>query len=119
MRDADYYPLGAANDPNAPYNEVEMPEIEVECCVTYTLQRDSELMTNEVYYDEGWEVCEDADLWRAYEYDRMDIPTLLAELVKYIDGELQGDISRQRKAELMQMRESAIGWEIVERDIEI
>ena len=34
MRNADYYPAGAANDPNAPYNQVDPPEIEKELSAT-------------------------------------------------------------------------------------
>jgi len=33
------YPLGAANDPCAPYNEVENPEIEIDVTVSITLSK--------------------------------------------------------------------------------
>lgn len=119
MRDRDYYPAGAYYDSNAPYNQVEPPEIEFECAVAYTLERESTFVTNEAYYDDGWELCDYADTWGAYEYKRPSIPEMLNELVKYIDKELSETTERKRKAELVAMRESAIGWKIVDRDIEI
>lgn len=33
------YPLGAENDPRAPYNEKENPEIEIKVCVSITLHK--------------------------------------------------------------------------------
>lgn len=33
------YPLGARDDPNAPYNEVDNPEVEIEVCVSITLHK--------------------------------------------------------------------------------
>ena len=40
MRDSDYYPAGAYNDPNAPYNEPADPDpIEVECDTVVTLRK--------------------------------------------------------------------------------
>lgn len=126
MRDRDYYPAGAYDDPNAPYNQVDPPEVEFGCRVAYTLERESSLMTDEVYFEGDeetgggtWAVCCDADLWKAYEWGRKDIPALLAELVKYIDKELDITTDRSRKRELTNMRESAEGWSVVEQDIEI
>lgn len=120
MSEADYYPPGAYTDPNAPYNQVEPPEIEFDCCVSYTLERDSSLITDQVYMDEdGWTLCDDADLFDAYEYGRTSIPKLLKELVKYIDKELEGNVNAKRRKELSSMRESATGWKEVDMDIEI
>ena len=33
------YPLGAAHDPRAPYNETENPEVEVTVCVSVTYHK--------------------------------------------------------------------------------
>ena len=119
MHDSDYYPAGAAHDSNAPYNEVPTPEVEVECCVTCTLERDTTVLTDEVYWDDGWELEAYADLDKAYDYDYMSIPALFEELVKYIDEELKTTTSYQRKVQLKKMRKSAIGWEFVEQNIEV
>lgn len=120
MRESGYYAPGTEFRSDAPWNQVDPTEVEFECCVSYTLERNSSLMTDEVYCDDGdWEVCEDADLWKAYEWDRKDIPALLAELVKYIDKELETTVDLKRKLELTDMRESATGWQVVDQDIEI
>ncbi len=56
MNYKDYYPLGAADDRYAPYNEKESPEqsFDVECSVTMVVQ--TEVVTNDYYtfteYDE-------------------------------------------------------------------
>ena len=41
MSDRDYYPAGAYSDPNAPYNQCEPPEIDLEVKVTETLVKNT------------------------------------------------------------------------------
>ncbi len=131
MRDADFYPPGAAHDPNAPYNQVEPPEIEVEITVSITLERDCTITTDEVYWDgDDWVILEDADKFKAYDYDYASIPEMLSELVKYIDGEMSvlkksikdrtaSATEHERYQQLQRMRESAVGWEVTDGDIEV
>lgn len=128
MRDADYYPAGAYYDKNAPYNQVEPPEIEAEVNVSFTLERDCTITTNEVYYDEDcWELCDDADLDKAYDSYYVQIPEMLEELVKYVKGEMQvlekfikartaNKEERERYRYLQRILESAGGWEVTDRD---
>lgn len=54
MRDSDFYPAGAYNDPYAPYNEVEVPEKEFEVAVSQTLSKSTSIWTNQYQpeYDE-------------------------------------------------------------------
>ena len=52
MRDSDYYPAGAYNDPNAPYNEVELPEIEVTATVNIAMTKDIVVTTDQYTMDE-------------------------------------------------------------------
>lgn len=47
----DNYPLGAANDSRAPYNQVDPPEIDVDIWVSTTLSRSAVIRTND--YKEG------------------------------------------------------------------
>lgn len=115
MRERDYYPAGAYDDPNAPYNQVEPPEVEIDIYASFTVERCCTILTDNVYHDEdGWWLCDDASLDDEYSKNYDGIPKLLEELVKYIDGELQGDISHKRREELIKMRESATGWDVVE-----
>ena len=120
MRNSDYYPAGAANDPNAPYNEVEPPEREFDCSATMVLNKDTLVTTDKVYWDgDDWVMCEDVSLRDVFRDNYTDIPTLIAELVKYIDGELASNqISYERKWELVKMKESAKGWTIIDEEYE-
>lgn len=126
MRDCDYYPLGAYNDPNAPYNEVELPDIEVSCEVSITLtKKDAPVFTGNYIDesdDEGYEGYEVLDTYQelADKYDDQHycLTGLLDELAKYIRGELQGDISRGRRNELSKMLEDCQDWEEGDTDIE-
>ena len=47
------YPPGAANDPNAPWNERETPEKEFEVCITQTLSKTVKVTTNNYIPDGG------------------------------------------------------------------
>ena len=126
MRDCDYYPAGAYNDPNAPYNEVEYPAIEVECDVTVSLMKKVVIETDNYIADcdDYGEVCgyelqsSYAELADMVNEQHHSIPYLLDELAKYIKGELQGDISRSRRRHLERMLEECEGWETVETEVD-
>lgn len=117
MYDNYNYPPGA-DTPDAPWNEVEMPECDFTIRASVTLERECTITTNEVYRDEDdYELCADADVECAFGEQYTSIPDLLAELVKYIDGELAsglipGQLSNERRRELEKMKESATGWTI-------
>lgn len=126
MRDRDYYPAGAYNDPNAPYNDVEVPDIEVRCEVSITLtKKDAPVFTGNYIDesdDEGYEGYEVLDTYQEladkYDDQHYSLTGLLDELAKYIKGELHGDISRGRRNELERMLEDCQGWEEGDTDIE-
>lgn len=111
LRESGYYPPGAEFDENAPYNQIDPPEVDFSIKVGITLEKECVITTDEVYNDDGdWCLCDDADVEGAYKETYKPIPDLLAELVKYIDGELLSDISKERRRELGLMKESAQGW---------
>lgn len=111
LRESGYYPPGAEFDENAPYNQVDPPEVDFTIKVGITLEKECVVTTDEVYNDDGdWCLCDDADVEGAYKETCKSIPDMLAELVKYIDVELLGDISKERRRELELMKESAQGW---------
>lgn len=126
MRDCDYYPAGAYNDPNAPYNEVELPDIEVSCEVSITLtKKDAPVFTDNyivALVDEGYKGYEVLDSYQEladkYAAQHYSLTGLLDELAKYIRGELQGDISHSRRNELERMLEDCQDWEEGDTDIE-
>ena len=111
LRESGYYPPGAEFDANAPWNQVDPPEVDFTIKVGITLEKECVITTDEVYNDDGdWCLCDDADVEGAYKETYKPIPDMLDELVKYIDGELLGDISKERRRELELMKESAQGW---------
>jgi len=127
MRESGYYPPGAEFDPNAPYNQPPEPDpIEVECHVSVGLVNDLVVGTTNYWTerdDDGYRETHLEDGYTDIEgYVRKEyrsITDLLAELVKYIDKELESpDLKRHRKQELQQMRESATGWKEENFEIE-
>lgn len=111
LKESGYYPPGAEFDENAPWNQVDPPEVDFTIKVGITLEKECVITTDEVYNDDGdLCLCDDADVESAYKNTYKSIPDMLAELVKYIDGELLGDISKERRRELELMKESATGW---------
>ena len=75
MSDRDYYPAGAYSDPNAPYNQCEPPEIELEVTVTETLVKNTAIITNNAWYvtdEEGWTGLEKDNLNEREEYEQQN-----------------------------------------------
>ena len=127
MYDNYNYPPGA-DTPDAPWNQVEPPEIEAEVNVSFTLERDATITTNEVYYDEDcWELCDDADIGKSYDDYYVGIPEMIEELSKYAKGEMQvlekfikartaNKEERERYHYLQRIIDSAGGWEVTDSD---
>ena len=71
------YPLGAAYDPRAPYNETENPEVEVTVCVSVTYHKTFKLkvkdyeILDEFVNEDGQYVCtrdfSNCDLYDAFD----------------------------------------------------
>ena len=126
MRERDFYPAGSFEDTNAPWNEVEVPEIELNVEVGVCLvKKDVTVMTDNYIFErdedgyEGYELLDSyEEVKDCYEAQCFTIPELLEELAKYIKGELLGDIGSARKQELEQMLEDCTGWEQQDIDIE-
>ncbi len=118
MYDNYNYPAGA-NTPSAPWNEKEMPPIEVSVDIGIALSRKAVVETT------NYDVCDTddhggydvelldnySDLEGLYNNQHYSIPYLLGELAKYINGELQGDISGLRRQELREILADCKGWE--------
>lgn len=90
----DNYPPGAAHDPNAPYNEVEVPEREFDVTISMSLSRTVQCYTNkyipEIDEDDGHLYINTSDTpWsEVYGDNHKTIPELLEELKKYIQKDL-------------------------------
>lgn len=95
----DNYPMGAADDPNAPWNQSDPKPVEVDCCVSYSLSKSmpvkvTDYKVSEEYEsevdDEGHRYCnkiqendfDDTNFIEEFKNDdeAIGIPTLLKEL---------------------------------------
>lgn len=121
MRDRDYYPAGAYNDANAPYNEVELPDIEVTATVNIAMTKDIVVTTDQYTMDEEGHrelLTSYSDIEELIGKQHKSIPELLGELVRYINGELAGGVSGSRKWELEQMLDDCDNWSVYNYEIE-
>lgn len=118
MYDNYNYPAGA-DTPDAPWNQIEIPEIEVKCDVMVSVVREGvPVMTDNYTRDEdGIEVFQEY-LPDDYENCHHDIPELLGELAKYISGELAGGVNGDRRRQLLGMLADCQGWRTEETSIE-
>ena len=99
----DNYPMGAALDPSAPYNQSDPKPVEVDCCVSYSLSKSMPVKihnysTSEEYEsnidDEGHRYChkfqennfDDTNFTEEFKNDNtaFGIPALLTELQKLV-----------------------------------
>lgn len=99
----DNYPMGAALDPSAPYNQSDPEPVEVDCCVSYSLSKSMPVKiqnysTSEEYEsdidDEGQRYChkfqennfDDTNFIEEFKNDdtAFGIPALLTELQKLV-----------------------------------
>lgn len=119
MYDNYNYPPGA-DTPDAPWNEVEVPEIEVDAEVTVLMKATVRVFTDNYSMDcDGNVDLHDGytDIERLVKEQHKSIPELLAELGKYICGEMAGDISARRRQDLESMLADCEAWS--QEDLEI
>lgn len=105
----DNYPMGAALDPSAPYNQSDQKTVEVDCCVSYSLSKSMPVKiqnysTSEEYEsdidDEGQRYChkfqennfDDTNFTEEFKNDNtaFGIPALLTELQKLVKERMKG-----------------------------
>ena len=72
------YPPGAANDPNAPYNQKEQEPVDIDVCVSCTLSKSTTIEGNP----------EVDDLKDIYEQQEYTIPKLLREFGWILEGNI-------------------------------
>lgn len=94
MREADYYPPGAFNHPDAPWNEPFIPEEDFEVTISQTFSKTVTVTTDDYIperdFDEDTGSCytytnTDETNWKqAYEEQHLKIQDLLSELKQYV-----------------------------------
>lgn len=123
----DNYPLGAANDPNAPYNEIEPPKREFNVTISQTLSRSTKVSTDQyipVYdYDEDMGTIETYDTsntnWKeVYENEDFKIQELISILKSYVENDIKNTLPKSVKGRyLARLLKACDGW--VEDDYEV
>lgn len=135
MIESGYYPPGAEFDPNAPYNQSEPEEIEVEVVINQTLSKSTKILTTDYIVNE-WEDFEpdeegrfyrtggieydfsDSDLKGAYEEQEYTIPKLLDYLKAYLIADIANcDKESGKKQKLQHILDCCEDWEVIETEV--
>ena len=135
MIESGYFPPGAEHDPDAPYNQPEPEEIEVEVVISQTLSRSTKIITTDYIVNE-WEDFEpdeegrfyrtegieydfsDSDLKGAYEEQDYTIPELLDYLKAYLIADIANcDKESGKKQKLQHILDCCEGWEVDETEV--
>lgn len=105
------YPLGAANDPRAPYNQKENPEVEIDVTVSVTLSKTVKVKVSD--YKILWEgVDEDGDHFVDRDFSNTDLVSAVEEqIVLPQDASLYIDIGTNQKA-----ANDLSGWNVDEME---
>lgn len=81
MTESGYYPLGAEHDPNAPWNQEELPEREIEVTVSVTLSKTVKIKVSDyTITDSGKE--EDGNYFEDIDYSDCNLKTAVEEQIK-------------------------------------
>jgi hypothetical protein len=123
MSEKDYYPAGAYNDPNAPYNEVEYPEHDFDMVVSVTLTHDVTITTNQynAYVDDedGHTEYETDNIdWKdEYENQYWSLPELLDKMRGLLDKWKPEKMKRADKHLYERIMDESQGWEQEEMEV--
>jgi len=129
MSERDYYPPGAYDDPNAPYNEIEVPERDFDVLISQTLSKNTEVLTNDYLYHE-WVEEDEMGKRLEKEWDTSDTnweeayinnhytPLQLIELFKeHLEKALESTEDKSTKKRYQELIKECSDW--VEDDIEV
>jgi len=122
----DNYPPGAALDPNAPYNQVEGPEVELTCTTVTTLSKQDIVYTDNYMLEDDEEdgsvhtevLATYSELEHEYLKQHHSIPELLEMLAEYIKKDLEVISDKERIWELREILKECSGWKLENTEIE-
>ena len=122
MTESGYYPPGAENDPNAPYNQTDVPErkfdIECECVLRTVVAVNTNDYVPETDDDNGHEYAntENTDWQHAFENSgHFTIQDLLDELREYVKEDMEKCLPNTgRGAHLKRLLAACDQWETIE-----
>ena len=117
MSERDYYPAGAYDDPNAPWNEHENPEREFDLEVCESVTRKATITTTGygLYFDDeaGHDYVETDNIEWEDEYNEQywSIPELLDQMRALIEKWKPESMSRGEKNLYQRIIDESNGWE--------
>ena len=120
MAAEDYFPEGAYRDPDAPFNEKEIPEREFDVDVVVTLSKKATVTTNkyDLEYDEfeGETVnTQNVDWQDVYTDNHYTLPKLLEELAAVVYTDMQKEKPYSyRWYKLKRLLDDCSGWNVEE-----
>ena len=130
-----YYPLGAEHDPNAPYNQVDLPEMEFKVTATFSVDKEVTVRTSDYVTEEDWDddmgKCESIDTsdtnWiAAYQEQHESIEDLLCAFKELLnehittminDMQCHIEIDKARLKRFQYLKSECEGW--VTHDFEV
>lgn len=124
MREADYYPAGAYNDPNAPWNEPVIPEKDFDITVSQSLSKDITVCTDQYrpeYDDEDGRTyanTEDTDWNTVFENNNYHTPLQLLQLFgEVLQKDLENGIVFKNPRFTQELINECQGWTDDETEI--
>ena len=108
------YPLGAANDPNAPWNQEDLPEKLFGITVSCSLSKDADVTSTE--YDSDDRLNCPWDDYTESEYTPREIIEFAKKCAEYMLS--NKDFKIKSKYGLKKMIDSCTGWSIDEENAE-
>lgn len=118
MIESGYYPLGAEFDKNAPYNQVETPEIEVAIKAYQTLTAKEQIITTD-YYLEDNEFIRTLDEFDSSALKQIMTPKKILEAIPEIYNELLGNVDSKYLSKLKFISENCSKWTIGDEWVEL
>lgn len=112
----DNYPLGAANDPRAPWGQEAAPQ-DVNVVVSQTLSRPTTLKVSDYKIDVDIYDFSDTDFKKAYEKQEYDISELLIVLQTYLKNDIQSCLEESKKKRLELILKCSENWVVDELEI--
>lgn len=124
MKESGYYPAGAEFDPDAPYNQKDLPEITKQVRCIFTIEKVAELVTDD-YLPDGneYEMIPDTSStdWED-EYDKQcHTPLQLYQMLgDYLRDELRNiqNPKSYKYRKLSSLLDELNGWEITDKQFE-
>lgn len=116
------YPPGAAHDPRAPWNQEDLPEVQVDRKFMVDLEKVVTITTDD-YIPDGDDYYgmepdfSDTDFNKEFETQYHSIPQLLAILKEYIEKDMENLPERSHKRkQLKELADECDGWVVTNVD---